>query len=83
MWSCLETLTLKHKQTKPYTLTPRRKRSRRRPSRTWHNDITRKEGTTWNRKATNRRQEGNKQRTVEDIGGGLRPAVGGQSLSER
>ena len=36
---------------------PRRgKRSRRRPSRRWQDDITGKERTTWNRKATNRRQ---------------------------
>ena len=31
-------------------------RSRGRPSRRWQDDITRKEGTTWNRKATDRRQ---------------------------
>ena len=36
---------------------PRRgKRSRRRPSRGWQDDIARKEGTTWIRKATDRRQ---------------------------
>ena len=36
---------------------PRRgKRSRERPSRRWQDDITRKDGTTWNRKATDRRQ---------------------------
>ena len=36
---------------------PRRgKRSRGRPSRRWQDDITRKGGTTWNRKATDRRQ---------------------------
>ena len=36
---------------------PRRgKRSRGRPSRRWHYDITEKEGTTWIRKATGRRQ---------------------------
>ena len=36
---------------------PRRgKRSRGRPSRRWQDDITRKEGTTWIRKATDRRQ---------------------------
>ena len=36
---------------------PRRgKRSRGRPCRRWQDDITRKEGTTWNRKATDRRQ---------------------------
>ena len=34
----------------------RRKRSRERPSRRWQDDIARKEGTTWNRKATDRRQ---------------------------
>ena len=34
----------------------RGKRSRGRPSRRWQDDITRKEGTTWNRKATDRRQ---------------------------
>ena len=35
---------------------PRRgKRSRGRPSRRWQDDITRKEGTTWIRKATDRR----------------------------
>ena len=35
---------------------PRRgKRSRGRPSR-WRDDITRKEGTAWNRKATDRKQ---------------------------
>ena len=34
---------------------PRRgKRSKRRPSRRWKDDKTRKEGTTWNRKATDR-----------------------------
>ena len=44
--------------TKRYTeWQPRRgKRSRGRPSRRWQNDITRKEGTTWIRKATDRRQ---------------------------
>ena len=36
---------------------PRRgKRSRGRPSTRWQDDITRKGGTTWNRKATGRRQ---------------------------
>ena len=36
---------------------PRRvKRSRGRPCRRWQDGITRKEGTTWNRKATHRRQ---------------------------
>ena len=36
---------------------PRRgKRSRGRPSRRWQDDITRKEGTTWSREATGRRQ---------------------------
>ena len=36
---------------------PRRgKRSRGRPCRRWQDDITRKEGPTWNRKATDRRQ---------------------------
>ena len=36
---------------------PRRgKRSRGRPSRRWQDDIPRKEGTTWNRKVTDRRQ---------------------------
>ena len=36
---------------------PRRgKRSRGRPSRRWQDDITEKEGTTWIRKATGRRQ---------------------------
>ena len=34
----------------------RRKRSRGRPSRRWQDDITEKEGTTWIRKATDRRQ---------------------------
>ena len=32
------------------------KRSRGRPSRRWQDDIARKEGTTWNRKAAGRRQ---------------------------
>ena len=36
---------------------PRRgKRSRGRPCRRWEDDITRNEGTTWNRKTTDRRQ---------------------------
>ena len=36
---------------------PRRgKRSRGRPSRRWQDDITKTEGTTWNREATDRRQ---------------------------
>ena len=36
---------------------PRReKRSRGRPSRRWQGDITRKEGTTWSTKTTDRRQ---------------------------
>ena len=36
---------------------PRRgKRSRGRPSRRWQDDITEKEGTSWIRKATDRRQ---------------------------
>ena len=36
---------------------PRRgKRSRGRPSRRWQDDITEKEGTTWIRKATDRRR---------------------------
>ena len=34
----------------------RGKRSRGRPNRRWQDDITRKDGTTWNRKATDRRQ---------------------------
>ena len=32
------------------------KRSRGRPSRRWQDDIAKEEGTTWNRKATDRRQ---------------------------
>ena len=36
---------------------PRRgKRPRGRPNRRWQDDITRKEGTSWNRKATDRGQ---------------------------
>ena len=36
---------------------PRRgKRTRGRPSRRWQDDITEKEGTTWIRKATDRRR---------------------------
>ena len=55
---------------------PRRgKRSRGRPSRRWQDDITRKEETTWNRKATDKR-------TMEDTDGGLHPAVDGQSHGE-
>ena len=55
---------------------PRRgKRSRGRSSRRWQDDIARKEGTTWNRKATDR--------TMEDTDGGLHPAVDEQSLGER
>ena len=50
------------------------KTSRGRPGRRWQDDRARKEGTTWNRKATNRIMEG--------IGGGLHPAVNGQSLGE-
>ena len=54
---------------------PRRgKRSMGRPSRRWQDDVTRKEGTTWIRKATE---------AMEDIDGGLHPAVDGQSLGER
>ena len=54
---------------------PRRgKRLRGRPSRRWQDDITEKEGTTWIRKATDRR------RWKTD--GGLHPAVDGQSLDE-
>ena len=53
----------------------RGKRSRGRQSRRRQDDITRKEGTTWNRKVT--------QKTMEDIDGGLHPAVDGQSLDER
>ena len=53
----------------------RRKRSRGRPSRRWQDDITEKEGTTWIRKS-------NRQTTMEDIDGGLHPAVDGQSLDE-
>ena len=34
----------------------RGKRSRGRPSRRWQDDVTRKEGTIWIRKATDRRQ---------------------------
>ena len=34
----------------------RGKRSRGRQSRKWQDDIARKEGTTWNRKATDRKQ---------------------------
>ena len=56
---------------------PRRgKRSRGRPSRRWQDDITRKEGTTWNRKAADRGQ-------LEGIDGGLHPAVDGQSPGEK
>ena len=54
----------------------RGKRSRGRPSRRWTDDITRKEGTTLD-------QESNRQKTMEDIDGGLHPAVDGQSLGER
>ena len=32
------------------------RRSRRRPSRRWQDDTARKEGATWNRKATGKRQ---------------------------
>ena len=53
----------------------RGKRSRGRPSRRWQDDITEKEGTTWIRKS-------NRQTKMEDIDGGLHPAVDGQSLDE-
>ena len=43
-------------QTLHRVATKERERSRGRPSRRWQDDITRKEGTTWNRKATDRRQ---------------------------
>ena len=39
------------------TLQPRRrKKSRGRPNRRWRDDITKREGTTWNRKAWDRKQ---------------------------
>ena len=52
----------------------RGKRSRVRPCRRLQDDITRKEGTTWNRKAIDRRQQ--------KTDGGLHPAVDRQSLGE-
>ena len=56
---------------------PRRgKRPRRRPSRRWQDDYN-KEGEN------HLEQESNKQKTKEDIDGGLHPAVDGQSLDER
>ena len=56
---------------------PRRgKRSRGRPSRRWQDDITIKEG------GNHLEQEGNRQKAMEDIDGGLHPAVDGQSLVE-
>ena len=51
------------------------KRSRGRPSRRWQDDITEKEGTTWIRKATGRRQ-------WKTHDGGLHPAMDGQSRDE-
>ena len=58
---------------------PRRgKRSRGRPSRRWQDDITEKEGTTWIRKVIFY----SRQTKMEDIDGGLHPAVDGQSLDE-
>ena len=53
----------------------RGKRSRVRQSRRRQDNIARKKGTAWNRKATDRGQEG--------IDGGLHPAVDGQSHNER
>ena len=54
---------------------PRRgKRSRGRPSRRWQDDITEKEGTTWIRKATDRRRW---KTLMEGY-----PAVDGQSLDD-
>ena len=44
-----------------------------------NDDKTKKEDTTWTRKATDRRQW----KTLEDIDGGLHPAADGQSLGER
>ena len=56
---------------------PRRvKRSRGRPSRRWQDDIAKEEGN-------HLEQESNRQKTMEDIDGGLHPAVDGQSLGER
>ena len=52
----------------------RRKRSKGRPNGRWQEDMTEKEGTTWIGKAT--------LTTMEDIDGGLHPAVDGQSLDE-
>ena len=40
----------------PYTFVKERERSRGRSNGRWQDDITRKEGTTWNRKATYRGQ---------------------------
>ena len=52
----------------------RRKRSRRRLSRRWQHDIARKDHLE---------QESNRQRTTEEIDGGLHPAANEQSLGER
>ena len=55
---------------------PRRgKRSRGRPYRRWQDDITKEGGS-------HLEQESNKQKAMEDIDGGLHPAVDGQSLGE-
>ena len=57
---------------------PRRgTRSRGRPSRRWKDDTTRKEGTTWNRKATDRRQW----KTLMERGVGVGGGEGGGATS--
>ena len=64
-------------QTLHRVATKERKEIKRTTSRRWQDNITRKEGTTWNT------EESNRQKTMEDIDGGLHPAVDGQSLGER
>ena len=66
------------------------KRGKRgRPRIRWQDDITEKKGTTWIRKATDRRQWKTLMEsytsgwTMEDTDGELHPAVDGQSQGER
>ena len=73
----LEALTLKHKQTKPYTLTPKDKEEIKRTTK-------QKRARRHDKEGENRiEQESNRQKTMEDIDRGLHPAVNGQSLGQR
>ena len=79
----LEALTLKHKQTKTYTLTPKEREEIKRTTKQKMARRQNKEGENHWDGEKHLEQESNKQKTLEGTDSGLHPTVDEQSLGKR